>query len=96
MHLLTNHARLLICIARMPGGRLHELAGAVGLTERATHRIVDELVEAGYITRHRMGKRSFYEVHPDTPLQDGELPPAGAPAIISTVGDLLAVALRRS
>src|SRR5436853_7012832 len=51
--LLTNHAHVLICIAREPGYRLREIADCVGLTERATHRLVDDLVKADYLTRHR-------------------------------------------
>lgn len=90
---LTNHARLLVCIARMPGSRLRELANEVGLTERATHRIVDDLVEAGYLTRHRMGNRSFYEVHAEVPLRDGDVPACGHHA---SAGELLAPVLRRA
>src|SRR4051812_7690469 len=67
--LLTNHARVLVCIAREPGYRLREIADCVGLTERATHRLVDALVKADYLPRHRHGNRSFYEVHADRPLR---------------------------
>jgi DNA-binding IclR family transcriptional regulator len=86
--LLTNHARVLVCIAREPGYRLRELADCVGLTERATHRLVDDLVKADYLTRHRHGNRSFYEVHADRPLRhelDRHVP----------VGDILRPLLRR-
>ena len=65
---LTNHTRVLCCIAREPGIRLRDIALCAGITERTTHRIVDELAEAGYVTRHRVGARSFYEVHADLPL----------------------------
>jgi DNA-binding IclR family transcriptional regulator len=67
--LLTNHAHVLVCIAREPGFRLREIADCVGLTERATHRLVDDLVKADYLTRHRHGNRSFYEVHANRPLR---------------------------
>ena len=66
---LTNHARVLLCIAREPGIRLRDIALRADITERTAHRIVDELAEAGYITRHRLGSRSFYEVHPELPLR---------------------------
>ena len=67
---LTNHARVLLCIVRDPKTRLRDIAGCAGITERAAHRIVSELVEAGYLTRHRLGARTFYEVHPEVPLRD--------------------------
>ena len=67
---LTNHARALICIARDPGARLREIGERVGITERAAHRIVAELLAAGYITRTRDGRRNRYTVNADLPLPD--------------------------
>src|SRR3954463_4313896 len=67
--LLTNHAHVLICIAREPGYRLREIADCVGLTERATHRLVDDLVKADYPPAPPHANRSFYEVPPDRPLR---------------------------
>lgn len=49
--------------------RLRDIAQCVDLTERATHRLVCELEAAGYLTRQRIGRRNFYEVHADAPLQ---------------------------
>lgn len=81
--LLTNHTRALLCIAQQPGIRLRDIATCLDMAERATHRIVCELEEAGYLTRHRIGRRNYYELHPEQPLHDptlGDVP----------VGDLLA------
>ena len=66
---LTNHAHALLCVAREPGMRLRDIAACVGVTERAAHRIVCELESAGYLTRTRLGRRNFYEVHPERPLR---------------------------
>ena len=66
---LTNHAHVLLCIARDPGIRLRDVATEVQITERAAQRIVAELVEAGYISRTREGRRNHYEVHGDLPLR---------------------------
>lgn len=66
---LTNHAHVLLCIARDPEIRLRDVAGAVGITERATQRIVADLVEAGYLTRHRVGRRNEYQVHSTLPFR---------------------------
>jgi hypothetical protein len=81
---LTNHAQVLVCIAAEPGVRLRDISERVGITERAAHRIVDELAEAGYITRERTGRRNTYVIH-------GELPLPEALARKQRVGDLLAV-----
>lgn len=66
---LSNHALALLCVVRTPGMRLRDIAQEVGITERAAHRIMSDLVEGGYLTRHRVGRRNFYEVHPHVPLR---------------------------
>jgi predicted transcriptional regulator len=67
---LTNHARVLVCVAQDPGIRLREIGNAVGITERAAHRIVSELADAGYISRERQGRRNRYSVQAHLPLPD--------------------------
>lgn len=86
---LTNHAQVLLCIAHDPGIRLREIAEAVGITERAAHRIVVELVSAGYISRRRNGRRNNYAIQSERPLPD---PLARG----QKVGDLLAILAGRS
>jgi DNA-binding transcriptional ArsR family regulator len=66
---LTNHAHVLVCVAHDPGIRLRDIADAVGITERAAHRILSELVEEGYVLRERHGRRNRYEVKPELPLR---------------------------
>jgi uncharacterized membrane protein len=66
---LTNHAHVLTCVAHDPGIRLRDIASAVGITERATHRILSELVEEGYVLREREGRRNRYQVVPELPLR---------------------------
>jgi DNA-binding MarR family transcriptional regulator len=67
---LTSHARVLICIAGNPDVRLREIGDATGITERAAHRIVSELADAGYVSRTRLGRRNRYEVRYHLPLPD--------------------------
>ena len=67
---LTNHARVLVCIARDPGIRLRDIGDRAGITERAAHRIVTELGAAGYITRERNGRRNQYTINAHLPLND--------------------------
>jgi len=65
----TNHAHVLICIAQQPDIRLAEIADLVGIGERAVHRIVHELSEAGYLTATRIGRRNVYQIDLDRPLR---------------------------
>jgi MarR family len=67
---LTNHAQVLLCISHDPGIRLREIGEAVGITERAAHRIVTELAAAGYISRTRNGRRNHYTIQSRLPLPD--------------------------
>ena len=81
---LTNHAQVLLCIAHDPGVRLREIGEAVGITERAAHRIVVELAAAGYISRRRNGRRNHYTIESHRTLPD--------PLVREQkIGDLLAV-----
>ena len=68
-HFLTSHAQVLLCIERDPDVRLRDIAATVGITERAAQRIVSDLVEAGYITREREGRRNRYAVNGSVPMR---------------------------
>ncbi len=81
---LTNHAHVLVCVAHDPGIRLRDIAATVGITERAAHRIVSELVEEGYVLREKQGRRNHYQVVTDSPLRH--------PLVQEReIGDLLAI-----
>jgi predicted ArsR family transcriptional regulator len=59
----TNHALVLLAVAADPEILLREMAEAVGITERAAHRIIGDLESGGYISRERKGRRNYYQVH---------------------------------
>ena len=65
---LTNHGRVLLCIAEDPQLRLRDVAAHVDITERAAQRIVSDLIESGYLTRTREGRRNSYTVRTDLPI----------------------------
>jgi DNA-binding MarR family transcriptional regulator len=60
---VTNHTQVLLCIARDSDARLRDIAETVGITERAVQRIVADLVEGGFVTRERVGRRSRYTLN---------------------------------
>lgn len=66
---MSNHAHVLVCLNRDPRCLLKEVAAVVGITERATQRIVSDLEEAGILTRHREGRRNRYEIDKTQPLR---------------------------
>ena len=66
---LTNHAHVLLCLAKDPATRVRDIATLVGITERAVHRILGDLQKAGYLRRQRDGRRNRYDVRRDLPLR---------------------------
>jgi len=67
---LTNHARVLLCIAHDPGARLRDIAASLGITERSAHGIVTDLAEAGYLIRQKDGRRNRYQIQAHLPLPE--------------------------
>jgi DNA-binding MarR family transcriptional regulator len=59
---LTNHGRVLLCIAHDPEVRLRDIAATLDITERRAYGIVNDLTEAGYIVKEKEGRRNRYEI----------------------------------
>jgi len=66
---LNNHAHVLICLARNPDMVLREVARKVGITERATQKIIKDLVECQVLERYRVGRCNSYFINLDLPLR---------------------------
>ncbi len=66
---LTSHAQVLLCIAQDQEVLLRDVGTQVGITERAAQRIVADLIEAGYISRIRVGRRNHYTIEPTTEMR---------------------------
>ena len=66
---LSNHAHVLVCVAKNPDVRLSEVAALVGIRERTVHRIVHDLLDAGYISVTKDGRNNVYSVDLDKPLR---------------------------
>ena len=81
---LTNHARVLLCLAHDPGARLRDMAASLGITERSAHGIVTDLTAAGYVVKHKDGRRNSYQIQAHLPLPE---PASQEPSI----GEVLAL-----
>jgi DNA-binding MarR family transcriptional regulator len=66
---LTNHAHILMCLAKSPSERIRDLAVKVDITERAVQRIIVELEAEGYLEHIREGRRNLYKVLSRKPLR---------------------------
>ncbi len=85
---LSNHAHVLVCLAKDPMSRLRDIAESVGITERGVFRVVSELEEGGVIHRIKEGRRNRYEIDTSRHLRH----PLEADR---TVGGLLSLLLER-
>ncbi len=81
---LTNHARVLVCIAHDPGVRLRDIAAILGITERSVFGIVTDLTSAGYVSKEKEGRRNRYRIQAHVPLRKGVVRD-------QTIGELLSV-----
>jgi DNA-binding IclR family transcriptional regulator len=81
---LTNHARVLLCIAQDPGVRLRDIAARTGVSDRSAYGIVTDLTEAGYVVKHKDGRRNRYQIQAHLPLPET----AGRKR---TIGEILAL-----
>lgn len=66
---LTNHAQVLLSIARNQSATAREIAAQVGITERAVQRILRDLHDAGYVSHSREGRQNRYEIHDELPMR---------------------------
>jgi len=67
---LTNHGRVLLCIAHDPDARLRDIAAELDITERTAYGIVSDLTDAGYVVKNKDGRRNRYEVQGHLPLRE--------------------------
>lgn len=81
---LTNHAMVLNRIARSPSITAWEISMAIGIQERSTRRIIADLIEAGYVSVQKEGRRNWYVIREHLPLRH---PNNSA----TEVGDLLGI-----
>ena len=81
---LTNHARVLQCVAHDPGARLRDIAASLDITERSAFGILTDLTEAGYVVKEKNGRRNRYHVQTHLPLPE----PVGRE---HTVGEVLSI-----
>ena len=80
---ITRHGLALVAIAKNPRSTARQIGDSVGITERAAHKIINDLEKDGFVTKSRVGRQNHYELHPDVPIKDE--------ASDSSVGELLVV-----
>ena len=67
---VSNHGRVLLFLADHPGMRLPDIAARLRITERSAHGIVTDLTAAGYISKHKNGRRDRHQIVAHQPLPE--------------------------
>jgi DNA-binding IclR family transcriptional regulator len=75
---------VLLCIAHDPGVWLRDIAARTGITGRTAYRIVTDRTKAGYVAKHKDGRRNRYKIRAHLPL-----PQIGSRE--RTIGEILAL-----
>ena len=65
---LTNHAHVLLCLAR-ESLTARELSLLIGITERSVQAILADLIAEGYLEKTKVGRRNSYSVNPSGRLR---------------------------
>jgi hypothetical protein len=84
---ITNHAQVLLAVARDPAATVAQLAAAAEITERSAYRILADLQRAGYVQRRRVGRHNAYEINPSLPLRDPTIENECVRDLLSLVAD---------
>jgi DNA-binding transcriptional ArsR family regulator len=66
---VSSHGAVLIEVARHGEATVREIADQARLTERQAHRVLGDLVDEGYVTRERVGRRNRYRVNRSMPMR---------------------------
>lgn len=66
---LTNHTHVLVCLAQNPCMSLRQVAERIGITERFVQKIVSDLVDAGILSKTKVGRCNTYSLHAEKPLR---------------------------
>lgn len=66
---LTHHGHVLVALVQNPNQTIDDLSMQVGITSRAVAGILNDLVEAGYVEKKKVGRKNEYVVHADAPMR---------------------------
>jgi hypothetical protein len=73
-NLYTNHGLVLMRIWIDPDVTLSDIAGDIGVKERAVYLIVRDLEREGFLMKGKAGRRNLYQVNIDRALNFQPIP----------------------
>ncbi|MFC1899950.1 winged helix-turn-helix transcriptional regulator, partial [Chloroflexota bacterium] len=82
----TNHALVLSHIAQQPRITARDLSNTIGITERATIKIINDLLKEDYITKTREGRNNRYRINSSQAISLPGLDDMAAEVLLITLG----------
>jgi CTP-dependent riboflavin kinase len=85
-YFFTNHALIFIHIVRRPKITIRELSNIVGISERTTSKIINDLLGEEYITKTREGRNNWYRINLGKSISLPGLESIAAEVLLETLG----------
>lgn len=60
---LSHHAHVLIALDRDSDTKIDELSKILGVTPRSVVNVLNDLVDGGYLTKSKVGRRNRYSIN---------------------------------
>jgi len=83
---LSHHAHILIALDRDPDTKIEELSGILGVTPRSVVNVLNDLVEGGYLSKSKIGRRNHYRINKDAFLRHSTSAQKRVGDLISSLG----------
>lgn len=84
---LSHHSHILIALDKDPDTRIEDLANILGLTPRSVVNVLTDLVDGGYLTKAKAGRRNHYRINRDAPLRHATSANRNVGDLISYLGE---------
>ncbi|HEY7853496.1 MAG TPA: helix-turn-helix domain-containing protein [Aquiluna sp.] len=84
---LSHHAHVLIALDRDSDAKIDELSDVLGITSRSVVNVLNDLVEGGYLTKSRVGRRNQYIINKEASLRHATSGKKKVGDLISSLGE---------
>jgi DNA-binding MarR family transcriptional regulator len=85
---LSHHAHVLIALDRASDSKIDELAQILGITPRSVVNVLNDLVEGGYLTKSKVGRRNHYAINKKAKLRHATSGQKKVGDLIASLGEL--------
>jgi DNA-binding MarR family transcriptional regulator len=84
---LSHHSHVLIALDQDADTKIEELAAILGVTSRSVVNVLNDLVEGGYLTKSKLGRRNRYSINKEAKLRHATSGQKSVGDLISSLGE---------